>query len=425
MPKRVIARKRQNGVKRFYADFRDFAPQGGTYEALKVSGERYATTDEDIAIELAARRLRELEDKRRRKVLLGVERVEGLKAFTAEHLLQKARAGKVTARWLEQTQKQLESAIDFFGADCDVASITTAGVRAYWEHLRVTSNGRGGTLSNGSQRHYLNSLSGLFRRAASEGLVLPGYNPVAALLDKPTGDAEEAKWLTAEEAALLLESARTCMPGPNFHAGPIYPLLATFLLTGGRTSEVLGLEVDDISFQRKTITFRPNEWRRLKTKTSHRSVKLWPQLEAILRAYLLEQERAGGLGRLLFPSPLSGPERLIKDFRKTLDAVAMRAGWQAGEVRSKAFRHTFTSQRLQTFSWVKTGEDDEGPVLSAIPITRFQVGKELGHGGTAMVDRVYAHLGEEQHRSEFVEYRIEHHKKALGDRLTALQCATP
>ncbi len=43
MPKRVIARKRRNGVKRFYADFRDFAPQGGTYEALKAPGERYVS----------------------------------------------------------------------------------------------------------------------------------------------------------------------------------------------------------------------------------------------------------------------------------------------------------------------------------------------------------------------------------------------
>ena len=28
-----------------------------------------------------------------------------------------------------------------------------------------------------------------------------------------------------------------------------YPLLATFLLTGGRRSEVLGLELDDVSFE--------------------------------------------------------------------------------------------------------------------------------------------------------------------------------
>jgi hypothetical protein len=30
-----------------------------------------------------------------------------------------------------------------------------------------------------------------------------------------------------------------------------------------RRAEVLGLEVDDVSFDRKTVTFRENAWRRL------------------------------------------------------------------------------------------------------------------------------------------------------------------
>ena len=78
--------------------------------------------------------------------------------------------------------------------------------------------------------------------------------------------------------------------------------VGTFLLTGGRHSEVLGLEVDDVSFKRKTVTFRPNAWRRLKTGTSHRVVPLFPQLEEILRDYLLAREREAPLGSLLFPS---------------------------------------------------------------------------------------------------------------------------
>ncbi len=62
-------------------------------------------------------------------------------------------------------------------------------------------------------------------------------------------------------AALLLEAARTHKPPSeaNTHAALGYPLLATFLLTGARKSEVLGLEVEDISFDRKTVTFRPND----------------------------------------------------------------------------------------------------------------------------------------------------------------------
>jgi integrase len=79
-----------------------------------------------------------------------------------------------------------------------------------------------------------------------------------------------------------------------------YPLLATFLLTGGRESEVTELELDDVSLDRKTVTFRPNSWRRLKTRGSHRVVRLWPQLEGILGPYLHWRlmEPGGGGGTL-------------------------------------------------------------------------------------------------------------------------------
>src|SRR5207248_1943601 len=83
------------------------------------------------------------------------------------------------------------------------------------------------------------------------------------------------------------------------------PLIATLLLTGGRETEVLGLEVEDISFDRKTITFRPNAWRRLKTRRSARTVPLWPQLERILRPYVFGTDRPPT--RLLFPSPYAAP----------------------------------------------------------------------------------------------------------------------
>ena len=81
-------------------------------------------------------------------------------------------------------------------------------------------------------------------------------------MEKPAPRREEARWLEVHEAALLLESVRTYQPltepqrqahggAISANANPhIYPLLATFLLTGGGKSEVLGLEVDDVSFQR-------------------------------------------------------------------------------------------------------------------------------------------------------------------------------
>jgi len=409
-----MARKRKgarlywrNG--RAYGDFRDYADVGGKREALIPDGLTNATDDPVIAGSLLGDRLKELQEKRRNKVLLGVERDATLKKFAAEHLIKRAKSGQVTERWLTMVERHLREAVEFFGAERQLTSINTAEVQKYTEHLLGIDNGRGATLSDASVRKYLNSVSNLYRRAQSEGAVPPGYNPIAALMDKPTAKRREARWLEVHEAALLLEAARLYEPPPDKHAIPyLYPLLAVFLLTGGRKSEVLGLEVGDISFDRKTVTFRPNEWRRLKTATSHRTVPLWRQLEEVLREYLSGPNAPEG--SLLLPSSRRKKEGLITDLRKSLDAIAQRAGWKPGEIRTRMLRHTYCAARLQT--------TDRGA-----PVSPFTVARELGHGGRSLVDRVYGHLGEIRHRSDVVEYRVSQHLKVEGfkDRLKVLR----
>jgi hypothetical protein len=49
------------------------------------------------------------------------------------------------------------------------------------------------------------------------------------------------------------------------------------------------------------------------------------------------------------------------------------------------------------------------------------VAREMGHGGEAMVRKVYGHLGEVRHRAEAVEYRVAQHVAKLGARLEALR----
>jgi integrase len=113
-------------------------------------------------------------------------------------------------------------------------------------------------------------------------------------------------------------------------------------------------------------------------------------------------ERDEPLGNLLFPSPkLSGNEGLITDTRKMLDAIGGRVGWKLGEIRTRIFRHTYCAARLQTL--------DRGA-----PVTPWTVAREMGHGGTRLVERVYGHLGEVRHRSEVVEFRVEQHEEKLG-----------
>ncbi len=63
------------------------------------------------------------------------------------------------------------------------------------------------------------------------------------------------------------------------------------------------------------------------------------------------------------------------------------------------------------------------PVDGGAPVSAFTVARELGHGGEAMVRKVYGHLGQVRHRAEFVEYRVEQHVAKLEARLAALRGA--
>ena len=47
------------------------------------------------------------------------------------------------------------------------------------------------------------------------------------------------------------------------------------------------------------------------------------------------------------------------------------------------------------------------------PVSTYTVAREIGHGGEAIVRRVYGHLGQVRHRAEAVEYRVERHAAKL------------
>jgi integrase len=378
---------------RWYADLRAFVDVGGKQEAMMPKGEKRATTDPSTALVLMAERVTQLEAARKGRTLAGLARV----------VTRKSEARKVEADWIGKLEVFLGRAAEYLGAGRSLHTVTVVECQQWATHLADEG------LTAGSVRHHLNALSNLYRRAQSEGVVPSGFNPVGSMLEKPTGARAEATWLEVSDASLLLESARTLTPSPE--GGPRssytygYPLIATFLLTGGRESEILGLEVADVSFDRQTITFRPNQWRRLKTKGSARVLRLWPQLGEILQPYVDRRVIERG-GTLLFPA--EDPHKMVTDWRKLLDRVAQRAGWKAGEIRSKMFRHSYCATRLQTLD-------------GGAPVAVYSVSRELGHSSTAMVERVYSHMGTIRHRSEQVEYRVEQHAERLGDRLTALR----
>lgn len=396
-----------SGKARAYGDFRDYSEYGGGIEALIVPGETSATTDPDIAEHLIQERLEELKERKFRKVAFGIEETKRLKEYVAEHLESKAKTEDVTERWLATVQNHLEAAIEHFGANRELSSIRTRHVRDWIEVLLDTDNGRGGTLSKGTVRHYLNSLSNLYRRALEDEIVV--RNPVANLMEKPQPEQTESDWLEAHEMALLLEASRVLEPDTDAGALDfIHPLVATFALTGARKKAVLGLRREDIDLERKTVRFRPNQHRRLKTSGSNRTVPLWPQLEEILRPHLLgETPQAAGL---IFPSPRGDGRSMLHDIRKQLDAVGELAGFEEGRIRTKIFRHSYCAARLQTL--------DDGH-----PVSPYTVARELGHSSTRMVDRVYGHLGNVRNRSEEVEFRVSQHEDRLEDELKKLRKA--
>jgi integrase len=218
--------------------------------------------------------------------------------------------------------------------------------------LRSALSGWGGG-GEFALRRFQKELQQRGRMAADEQL--ERYLDGRAIPERPF--VRDAAAILGVEPEWLLNGAGAFLrPLPAY----AFALLGTLLLTGNRESEVTGLELADVSFRRKTFTFRPNQWRRLKTSSSHRTAPLWPQLEGILDEYLASGYRPERPG-LLFPSSKAPAESeneegagMITDFRKSLDAIASRVGWQTGDVRTKAFRHTYCATRLQTLSIVDT-----------------------------------------------------------------------
>lgn len=409
---------------RAYGDFRAYEDVGGGREALSEPGSTWGTEDEDIAEALFAKRLEELQEKRAGRVGVQRSRTTTLAKLAAEHLRKKKRAGKVSESHLRNLEHQLRTAVEFFGRGRDPRTIEPDDVQRWVEDLSQREAGRsGGPLKPATVRHYLMGLSDLYGRAIEGLYVPPSYNPVSMLKEKPSGrTTSDAAFFEVAEAALILEAARAVdQRQRNGGAAPgLFPMVAAMLLTGGRKSEVLGLDVQDVSFDRGKVHFRPNEHRGLKTKTSHRTVPLWPQLEAILREWIYggDVPRTSGL---LFRSRTGGR---VGDLRKSLDTVAKLCGMEPGDIRTKAFRHTYCSARLQTVQRIlKPGKDpatDEDP-YEWVEVSKFQVQKEMGHGGAQLVDRIYGHAHDNPHRSEVVEYRVEKHRAELGERLSAVR----
>lgn len=365
----------------WYADLRDFADVGGKREAMVPEGQRHATQDRDEAVRILTARVDELKELRRSGAN---DRPEDptLADYAKRHL--EVKAGYRRASTVERDSRALENILAYFGNEIRLADVTVSRLTDYITSRRQQPGLGGNTIAAQTILHELHALSSLYRRAVSEGIV--DTNPVARMVEKPRIERAEATWLEIGEGARLLKAAAEMDASPASRAVPyLLPILATFLLTGGRRAEVFGLELHDVDFEHRVVHFRDSGWRRLKRPRHRRHVPLWPQLEAILREHI---ERWGNRDGLICPAAHGG---MLRDLRGSLEAAVKRAGIEK-HVTLHTLRHTYAAARMQTL-------DHDAPV------SPYTVMRELGHGSIALIEKTYGHLMNTRHRSAVVEYK--------------------
>ena len=362
----------------WYADLRSFADVGGKREAMKPEGSRGATDDEDMANRIYLVRKDELKTLRKNG---GKQEPEpgdvSMVEYAKRHLAMKYAEGDRPAT-VDRNERAIRTVLGYWGPETRLSDITPDKVTSYIAE-------RGQVVATQTLLHELHAMSNLFRRAVTEGRAL--FNPFDRdhLFKKPEVRRAEATWLEIGEADRLIRAAIDQDANAHTRAfAHLGPIVATTLLTGGRWGEVAGLEVSDIDFDARTIRFRPNRWRQLKSRHSRRQVRLWPQLEKILLDYVAKRPDLDGL---LFPAENGG---LLTDLRAGLKNALESAGITK-RVTWHTLRHTYAAARLQT--------TDAGA-----PVSPYTVMKELGHGSLTLIEETYGHLMETRHRSQVVEY---------------------
>ena len=381
-----------SGTVRYYADLRDL---GGGQLALRAPGSGRATTDPDQARILLGKVLEDLKAGKMPSKTTRPKRQRGDETrlgAMAQRLI-KDNPGGVTEKWQGDVERRLKRAQEWFGTERSLISIEPRHVRDWIKKL--TAEG----FANGTIRHHLHALSSVYRYAHELGTVPPSCNPVSRLYRKPSArrdrkESQKAEYLEIPDAAQVLETAKKLKrTRRNGLIEFVHPLVATFLLTGGRKAEVLGLTWGDIDFDLGHVTFAPNEWRGLKREWSERTVPLWPQLREILEAH---RPANCSPSDLVFPSPRTahgGREGMVNDLRKVMIDLTKHSSVDLPEGVT-IFRHTYATARLQT--------TDGGKQISL-----WTVAKELGHKNVSRVEDTYGHPSHYRPRGEVVEYRVE------------------
>ena len=233
----------------------------------------------------------------------------------------------------------------------------------------------GGQLSNSTIMHYHRLLSSMFNRA-----VLWGIIPASPLkVQPPKIEQKEAAHLDEDQAAALLEA---------LEEEPIqYKTMVHLLLfTGLRKGELMGLEWQDIDFDRGLMQIvRASQYipkagiitKEPKNKKSQRTIKVSPSLLETLRAYrvwqaeqrLLIGDHWKDCGRLFttWEGKPMHPDTLPRWFDKFLKRHGLP------DINIHGLRHTCAS------------------LMIAANVDLRTVSKRLGHAQVSTTGNIYAH----------------------------------
>jgi len=181
----------------------------------------------------------------------------------------------------------------------------------------------------------LGTLSTMLKTAKKWGYTCQPV-PLSELVIPQGKDKATQRFLSAEEAKRIIENA------PE----PFSTMFAILAMTGIRAGELLGLEVEDLDFERRLIFIRRSAWRgtlqTTKSKASKAALPMPEPLAAILARYL-EAWKPNPM-RLLFMNRRGRPFNANKVRTLGLQAVLARLGIPRCGLH--AFRHTHSSLLL-------------------------------------------------------------------------------
>ena len=226
----------------------------------------------------------------------------------------------------------------------------------------------------------------VFDRAVRRGLM--ATNPVRRLErhERPRIDRNEMRILDGDEITTLLQAARH----------PYRTLLATAIFTGLRSGELLGLQWQQLDFDKGLVRVRhqvdrTGQQQPLKTQKGRRDVLLTPALASLLREHRLRSPHSVA-DAYVFARDNGRPMHPDTVRRCGLQRTMLRAGLdQPGKppLRFHDLRHTYAS------------------LLIAQGVNVAFVSRQLGHASITTTLNVYTHLFDHAEHAASVIERLE------------------